>query len=489
VEFYKLTISEVRALFYRKEISVEDLVRSVYGRINAVEGKVRSFVTLKEEAAMQMAHEVQKKMKQEEQGKRFLLGIPLAIKDNICTKGTLTTCSSKILSNFIPPYESTVTSRLIEQGYILIGKTNMDEFAMGSSTENSSFHVTRNPWDPERIPGGSSGGSAAAVAADECIAALGSDTGGSIRQPAGFCGVVGLKPTYGRVSRYGLVAFASSLDQIGTLTKDVKDSALLMNVISGHDPLDSTSAPLPVPDFTAALGQEIKGIKLGVPKEYFIEGIEKEVEASVTDAIRKLEDLGAVPVEISLPHTDYAIATYYILATSEASSNLARYDGVKYGFRAEGKDLKDLMDMYRNTRAQGFGAEVKRRIMLGTYALSSGYYEAYYRKAQQVRTLIKQDFERAFQEVDAIVTPTSPTVAFKVGEKSADPLQMYLSDIFTISVNLAGVPGISIPCGFARDNLPIGLQLIGKHFDEESLLKVAYAYEQATDWHKRRPNL
>jgi aspartyl-tRNA(Asn)/glutamyl-tRNA(Gln) amidotransferase subunit A len=486
VEFYRLTISEVRELLVRNEISVEDLVRSVYGRINAVEGKVRAFVTLKEEAAMQMAHEVQKKMKQEEQGKQSLLGIPLAIKDNICTKGTLTTCSSKILSNFIPPYESTVTSRLIEQGYVLMGKTNMDEFAMGSSTENSSFHVTRNPWDPERIPGGSSGGSAAAVAADECIAALGSDTGGSIRQPAGFCGIVGLKPTYGRVSRYGLVAFASSLDQIGTLTKDVKDSALLMNVISGHDPLDSTSAPLPVPDFTAALGRDIKGIKLGVPKEYFIEGIEKEVEASVTDAIRKLEDLGAVPVEISLPHTDYAIAAYYILATSEASSNLARYDGVKYGFRAEGKDL---MDMYRNTRAQGFGAEVKRRIMLGTYALSSGYYEAYYRKAQQVRTLIKQDFERAFQEVDAVVTPTSPTVAFRVGEKSADPLQMYLSDIFTISVNLAGVPGISIPCGFARDNLPIGLQLIGKHFDEESLLKVAYAYEQATEWHKRRPNL
>jgi aspartyl-tRNA(Asn)/glutamyl-tRNA(Gln) amidotransferase subunit A len=486
VELCRLTISEVRSLLVRNEISVEDLVRSIYGRINAVEGKVRAFVTLREEAAMQMAHEVQKKMKQEEQGNLSLLGIPLAIKDNICTKGTLTTCSSKILSNFIPPYDSTVTSRLIEQGYVLIGKTNMDEFAMGSSTENSSFHVTRNPWDPERIPGGSSGGSAAAVAADECIAALGSDTGGSIRQPAGFCGVVGLKPTYGRVSRYGLVAFASSLDQIGTLTKDVKDTALLMNVISGHDPLDSTSAPLPVPDFTAALGREIKGIKLGVPKEYFIEGIEKEVEASVTDAIRKLEDMGAIPVEISLPHTDYAIAAYYILATSEASSNLARYDGVKYGFRAEGKDL---MDMYRNTRAQGFGAEVKRRIMLGTYALSSGYYEAYYRKAQQVRTLIKQDFERAFQEVDAIVTPTSPTVAFKVGEKSADPLQMYLSDIFTISVNLAGVPGISIPCGLARDDLPIGLQLIGKHFDEESLLKVAYAYEQATEWHKRRPTL
>jgi aspartyl-tRNA(Asn)/glutamyl-tRNA(Gln) amidotransferase subunit A len=486
VELYRLTIAEVRDLLDRKEISVEELLRSVYGRINAVESKVRAFLTITEETAVRMAHEVQKKMNKEEQKMRFLLGVPLAIKDNICTKGTLTTCSSKILSNFIPPYESTVTSRLIEQGYILIGKTNMDEFAMGSSTENSGFHVTQNPWDPERIPGGSSGGSAAAVAADECIAALGSDTGGSIRQPAGFCGVVGLKPTYGRVSRFGLVAFASSLDQIGTLTKNVKDTALLMNAISGHDPLDSTSAPLPVPDFTAALGRDIKGIKLGVPKEYFIEGIEKEVEASVRDAIRKLEDLGAIPVEISLPHTDYAIATYYILATSEASSNLARYDGVKYGFRAEGKDL---MDVYRNTRAQGFGAEVKRRIMLGTYALSSGYYEAYYRKAQQARTLIKQDFERAFQEVDAIVTPTSPTIAFKVGEKSADPLQMYLSDIFTISVNLAGVPGISIPCGFARDNLPIGLQLIGKHFDEESLLKVAYAYEQATEWHKRRPNL
>jgi aspartyl-tRNA(Asn)/glutamyl-tRNA(Gln) amidotransferase subunit A len=486
VELYRLTISEVRDLLVRNEISVEELVRSIYGRINAVESKVRAFVTLKEETAMQMAIEAQQKIRLEQQQTGSLLGVPLAIKDNICTRGTLTTCSSKILSNFVPPYESTVTSRLIEQGYILIGKTNMDEFAMGSSTENSGFHVTRNPWDPERIPGGSSGGSAAAVAADECIAALGSDTGGSIRQPAGFCGVVGLKPTYGRVSRYGLVAFASSLDQIGTLTKNVKDSALLMNVISGHDPLDSTSAPLPVPDFTAALGQDIKGIKLGVPKEYFVEGIEKEVEASVRDAIRKLEDLGAVPVEISLSHTDYAIAAYYILATSEASSNLARYDGVKYGFRAEGKDL---MDMYRNTRAQGFGAEVKRRIMLGTYALSSGYYEAYYRKAQQVRTLIKQDFERAFQKVDAIVTPTSPTVAFKVGEKSADPLQMYLSDIFTISINLAGVPGISIPCGFASDSLPIGFQLIGKHFDEESLLKIAYAYEQATEWHKRRPNL
>jgi aspartyl-tRNA(Asn)/glutamyl-tRNA(Gln) amidotransferase subunit A len=371
-------------------------------------------------------------------------------------------------------------------GYILIGKTNMDEFAMGSSTENSGVHVTRNPWDPERIPGGSSGGSAAAVAADECVAALGSDTGGSIRQPAALCGVVGIKPTYGRVSRYGLVAFASSLDQIGAITKDVRDSAMVMNVISGHDPLDSTSAPLPVPDFTGVLGKEIKGMKVGIPREYFLEGMDKAVEESVKTAIKRLESLGALPVEISLPHTEYAIATYYILATSEASSNLARYDGVKYGFRTEGKDL---MKMYLGTRSRGFGAEVKRRIMLGTYALSSGYYEAYYRKAQQVRTLIKKDFEEAFRHVDVIVTPTTPTPAFKIGEKASDPLQMYLSDIFTISVNLAGVPALSVPCGFTSDNLPVGLQFIGKHFDEESLLKVAYAYERSTDWHKRKPDL
>ena len=485
MKLYSLTISEVRDLLDRKEISIEDLVKSIYGRIGAVENRVKAFVTTTEDKALKMA-EVQGKINVETKKKEFLFGIPLAIKDNICTKGILTTCSSKILSDFIPPYESTVTSRLSEQGYILIGKTNMDEFAMGSSTENSSFHVTRNPWDLERIPGGSSGGSAAAVASDECIAALGSDTGGSIRQPAAFCGVVGLKPTYGRVSRYGLVAFASSLDQIGTLTKNVEDTAILMNVISGHDPLDSTSAPLSVPDFTAILGQDIKGIKLGVPKEYFIEGMEREVEVLVKEATKKLEVLGAIPVEISLPHTGYAIATYYILATSEASSNLARYDGVKYGFRAGGKDL---MDMYMNTRAQGFGAEIKRRIMLGTYALSSGYYEAYYKKAQQVRTLIRQDFEKAFQEVDIIVTPISPTAAFKVGEKAADPLQMYLSDIFTISVNLAGVPGISIPCGFTSKNLPVGLQLIGRHFDEESIFKVAHAYEQSTEWHTRRPNL
>ncbi len=485
MELFKLTITEARDLLDKKEISALDIVNSIYGRILSIEDKVQAFVTLTKKKALSMAQEAQQKIDMAKKG-AFLIGIPLAVKDNMCTKGIPTTCSSKILFNFVPPYESTVTSRLAAQGYVLIGKTNLDEFAMGSSTENSGFHITKNPWDPERIPGGSSGGSAAAVAADECIAALGSDTGGSIRQPAALCGVVGLKPTYGRVSRYGLVAFASSLDQIGTLTKNVRDSALLMNVISGHDPLDSTSAPVPVPDFTGVLGKDIKGMKVGIPREYFIEGMDKEVESSVREAIKKMESLGAVPVEVSLPHTEYAIATYYILATSEASSNLARYDGVKYGLRVEGKDL---LEMYMTTRSQGFGAEVKRRIMLGTYALSSGYYEAYYRKAQQVRTLIKRDFEDAFKKVDIIATPTSPTAAFKIGEKTSDPLQMYLSDIFTISVNLAGVPAISVPCGFTSNNLPIGLQLIGKHFDEETIFKVAYAYEQATDWHRRKPGL
>jgi aspartyl-tRNA(Asn)/glutamyl-tRNA(Gln) amidotransferase subunit A len=482
-----LTIEEVRALLDKKEVSVRDVLESVFTRIDAVEDHVRAFVSVTKERAFETAEGLQVQINQ--QGAKSplsVLGVPLAVKDNMCTKGIRTTCSSNILHNFMPPYESTVTSRLLDQGYVLVGKTNLDEFAMGSSTENSGFFTTKNPWDFERIPGGSSGGSAAAVAADECIAALGSDTGGSIRQPAAFCGVVGLKPTYGRVSRYGLVAFASSLDQIGPLTKNVRDSAILMNIIAGHDPLDSTSAPVPLPDFTAVLSREIKGMKIGIPKEYFIEGMNADVLAAVKEAIRQLESLGAVPVEVSLPHTGYAIATYYVLATSEASSNLARYDGVKYGFRAKGKDL---MDMYVNTRAQGFGAEVKRRIMLGTYALSSGYYEAYYKKAQQVRTMIKRDFEDAFKKADVLVTPISPTAAFKIGEKTADPLQMYLTDIFTISVNLAGVPGISIPCGLTSDNLPIGLQLIGKHFDEESILKVAHAFEQSTDWHKRRPDL
>ena len=484
MELYSLSISEARELLDERKIAAKELLDSIYQRIESVDSKVKAFVTLSKEQAYEMARASQKQIN--EGGSLTIQGIPVAIKDNMCTKGIRTTCSSKILENFIPPYESAVTSRLSENGYVLIGKTNLDEFAMGSSTENSGFFTTRNPWDTERIPGGSSGGSAAAVAADECIAALGSDTGGSIRQPAALCGVVGLKPTYGRVSRYGLVAFASSLDQIGPITKNVMDSAILLNIISGKDPFDSTSAHVAVPDFTKVLGNEIKGLKIGIPKEYFIKGMDKEIEESVKIAITQLESLGAIPVEISLPHTEYAVATYYVLATSEASSNLARYDGIKYGFRAGGKNL---MEMYMNTRAQGFGAEVKRRIMLGTYALSSGYYDAYYKKAQQARTLIKADFEKAFNSVDMIVTPTSPTAAFKSGEKTDDPLQMYLSDIFTISVNLAGIPAISIPCGFTSNNLPIGLQIIGKHFDEESILKAAYTYEQSTDWHERKPNL
>jgi len=488
LELYRLSISEAREMLDKRKITAKELLDSIYQRIEAVEERVKAFITLSKEKAYEMSDASQKQI---DSGRSFpLAGIPLAIKDNMCTKGIRTTCSSKILANFIPPYESTATSRLINNGYALLGKTNLDEFAMGSSTENSGFFTTRNPWDIERIPGGSSGGSAAAVAADECIAALGSDTGGSIRQPAALCGVVGLKPTYGRVSRYGLVAFASSLDQIGPITKNVKDSAILLNVISGKDPFDSTSAPAAVPDFTKVLGNEIKGLKIGIPKEYFIKGMDREIEESVKTAIKKLESLGAIPVEISLPHTGYAVAAYYVLATSEASSNLARYDGVKYGFRASALGGgKDLMEMYMNTRAQGFGAEVKRRIMLGTYALSSGYYDAYYKKAQQARTLIKADFEKAFNSVDMIVTPTSPTAAFKSGEKSSDPLEMYLSDIFTISVNLAGIPAISIPCGFTSNNLPIGLQIIGRHFDEETILKAAYAYEQSTNWHKRKPNL
>lgn len=480
----ELTISELRRLLDNREIKPQEILDDIYSRTDAVEDRVKSYITVTKDAAYEMAKDAERAILSNNAS--LLTGVPVAVKDNMCTKDILTTCASKILHNFKPPYESTVTARLKEQVYILTGKTNLDEFAMGSSTENSGFHTTRNPWDLERVPGGSSGGSAASVAADECIAALGSDTGGSIRQPASLCGVVGLKPTYGRVSRYGLVAFASSFDQIGPITKNVMDSAIMLNTIAGHDPKDSTSAPVDVPDFANVLGHDIKGLKIGIPKEYFIEGMDKDVEDSVRSAIKKLESLGAIPVEVSLPHTGYAVATYYILATSEASSNLARYDGVKYGFRAEGKDL---LDMYMNTRSHGFGAEVKRRIMLGTYALSAGYYDAYYKKGQQVRTLIKQDFDNAFKNVDVIVTPTSPSAAFKIGEKATDPLQMYLSDIFTISVNLAGIPAISIPCGFTRENLPIGLQIIGRHFDEESIFKLAYAYEQSTEWHLRRPSL
>ncbi|HEX9114347.1 MAG TPA: Asp-tRNA(Asn)/Glu-tRNA(Gln) amidotransferase subunit GatA [Nitrospirota bacterium] len=486
MELYERTIHELHDMLVKGETTSEDVTESVFGRIKSVDGKVRAYITVTEGVARAQAKEADKKIKAGDTSSP-LLGIPVAVKDNMCTEGIRTTCASKILGNFVPPYDATVVRNLKKAGYVLCGKPNMDEFAMGSSTENSGFFVTKNPWDLGRIPGGSSGGSASAVAAGECIGSLGSDTGGSIRQPAACCGVVGLKPTYGRVSRYGLVAFASSLDQIGPITKDVTDSALLMNVIAGHDEKDSTSANIPAPDFTRALGKDVKGMKIGLPKEYFIEGMDSEVERAVRDAVKTLEGLGAKVVEVTLPHTDYAVATYYILATSEASSNLARYDGVKYGHRTSSP--KDLMDMYMKTRDEGFGAEVKRRIMLGTYALSAGYYEAYYKKGQQVRTLIKRDFEEAFKTVDVIATPTAPTAAFKIGEKTTDPLQMYLSDIFTISVNLAGIPGISLPFGFTSANLPIGLQLLGRHFDEESILHAAFAYEQATEWHRRRAKI
>ncbi len=477
MELFRLGISEARELIGKKEVSPRELLDALHSRIDALDGRIRAFVTLTRQEARDAASSA---------GEGLLSGIPLAVKDNMCTKGVRTTCSSRMLENFVPPYESTATARLRDAGFLLLGKTNMDEFAMGSSCEHSAFYPTKNPWDLKRIPGGSSGGSAAAVAAEMCPGALGSDTGGSIRQPASLCGVVGLKPTYGRVSRYGLVAFASSFDQIGPITRTVEDAAILMNVISGHDDMDSTSAPVPAPDFTESVGREIKGLKVGVPKEYFVEGMDPEVERAVRDAVRQLEALGATPVEVTLPHTGYAIAAYYILATSEASSNLARYDGVKYGLRAGGRDL---MDMYMETRARGFGPEVKRRIMLGTYALSSGYYDAYYLKAQKVRTLIKRDFDEAFKKVDVIATPTCPEVAFRAGEKTEDPLKMYLSDIFTNSVNLAGAPAISVPCGFGSKGLPIGLQIIGKHFDEPTVLTVAHAYEQSTEWHKRRPEL
>jgi aspartyl-tRNA(Asn)/glutamyl-tRNA(Gln) amidotransferase subunit A len=486
MDFYNLTIHELRDMLRKGETTSEAITESVLGRIRAVDGKVKAYITVTEELALRQAEQADKRIKSGDIPSP-LLGIPIAVKDNMCTDGIRTTCASKILGNFVPPYDATVVRNLKKAGYVLCGKPNMDEFAMGSSTENSGFFITRNPWDLDRIPGGSSGGSAAAVAAGECIGALGSDTGGSIRQPAACCGVVGLKPTYGRVSRFGLVAFASSLDQIGPITKDVTDSALLMNVIAGHDARDSTSANIPAPDFTRALKKDVKGLKIGLPREYFIEGMDPEVDKAVRGAVRTLEGLGAIVKEVSLPHTGYAVATYYILATSEASSNLARYDGIKYGFRAEG--AKDLLDLYMKSRSQGFGPEVKRRIMLGTYALSAGYYDAYYKKGQQARTLIKRDFDEAFKSVDIIATPTAPTAAFRIGEKSADPLQMYLSDIFTISVNLAGIPGISIPCGFTSGNLPIGLQLLGKHFDEEAILHAAFAYEQATEWHRRRASL
>ncbi|MGC8834300.1 MAG: Asp-tRNA(Asn)/Glu-tRNA(Gln) amidotransferase subunit GatA [Armatimonadota bacterium] len=482
-ELYELTACELRELLSRGEVSCREVAESVFSRIEKVDPVVKSFVTVTPELGLEKAAKLDA---EGAEGNGLLRGIPVAVKDNMCTRGVKTTCSSKILYNWVPPYNATVVEKLSSASYTPVGKTNMDEFAMGSSTENSGFFPTRNPWNLDRVPGGSSGGSAAAVAACEVPIALGSDTGGSIRQPASFCGVVGLKPTYGRVSRYGLVAFASSLDQIGPIARTVSDCALALQVIAGHDPRDATSVPLPVPDYSKALVPDLKGIRIGKPIEYFGEGIDPQVRECVERAIDVMVGLGAECEEVSLPHTEYALPVYYIIAPSECSSNLARYDGVKYGFRTE--DDVDMITMVERTRDQGFGAEVKRRIMLGTYALSAGYYDAYYLKAQKVRTLIKRDFDRVWEKVDVLVTPTSPTVAFEFGARTADPLQMYAADVCTIPVNLAGLPGISVPCGFV-DGLPVGLQIIGKAFDEETILRVAYAYEQNTDWHTHRPKI
>ena len=477
-----LTLHEAREKLREREISAQELTQAVFQRIAETEEVIHSYITLCHDTALQEAKRADALLKTET-NPAPLLGIPIAVKDNFLTVGIRTTCASKILQNFIPPYDSTAVKKLRAHGAVIVGKTNLDEFAMGSSVENSAFFLTRNPWDKSRVPGGSSGGSAAAVAADQCIAALGTDTGGSIRQPGGFCGVVGLKPTYGRVSRYGIVAFASSMDQVGPLAKDVRDCAFMLEAIAGHDEADATSANRAVPEYSTLLSKDIKGVRLGIPKEYFVSGIQPEVEQAVRNAIRLLEKNGAVIEEISLPHSEYAVAVYYVVASAEASSNLARYDGIKYGHRAHARDLTET---YLLSRAEGFGPEVKRRIMLGTYGLSAGYYDAYYLKAQKVRTLIKKDFDDAFKKCDAILTPTAPTTAFKIGEKMENPLQMYLSDIYTIPVNLAGLAALSLPCGFDSDGLPIGMQIVGRHFDECTVLGVAYTYEQSTQWHTKK---
>ena len=484
----QLTISELTAKIAKREVSAREATQACLDRVAKVDGQIHAFISHNAADALAQADAVDKLIAQGGNGtSRPLLGVPIGIKDVLAVKDHPLNCGSKILGNFVSPYDATVIEKLKAAGAIIFGRLNMDEFAMGSSTENSAFGITRNPWDITRIPGGSSGGSAAAVAADEVIATLGTDTGGSIRQPAALCGCVGMKPTYGRVSRYGLVAFASSLDQVGPFSKDVRDNATLLNVISGYDRRDSTSVNQPVPDYTKALEGNIKGLRLGLPKEYMIGGLDPEVKAAVDAAVKQLESLGATVEEISLPHTEYAAATYYIIAPAEASANLARFDGIRYCARVDGADP---IELYSRTRGAGFGPEVKRRIILGTYVLSSGYYDAYYLRAQKVRTLIRQDFLKAFEKVDAIVTPTSPTAAFKIGEKSDDPLQMYLSDVFTISCNLAGICGISLPCGFTKSpKLPIGLQLLGKPFGEEAMLKIAHAYEQSTGWHHERPTL
>ncbi|MFD6438227.1 Asp-tRNA(Asn)/Glu-tRNA(Gln) amidotransferase subunit GatA [Peribacillus sp. NPDC060186] len=486
MSLFEQKVSELHQRLHNKEISVTDLVNESYKQIGQVEDKVKAFLTLDEENARNQAKQLDEQLVKGE-GRGALFGMPIGVKDNIVTKNLRTTCGSKILENFDPIYDATVVQKLQQAETVTIGKLNMDEFAMGSSNENSAYQATRNPWNTDYVPGGSSGGSAASVASGEVLFSLGSDTGGSIRQPAAYCGVVGLKPTYGRVSRFGLVAFASSLDQIGPVTRTVEDNAYLLEAISGVDPMDSTSANLDVPNFVNSLTGDVKGLKIAVPKEYLGEGVGEEARNSVLEALKVLEGLGAVWEEVSLPHSKYALAAYYLLSSSEASANLSRFDGVRFGHRTD--NAETLIEMYKQTRAEGFGEEVKRRIMLGTFSLSSGYYDAYYKKAQKVRTLIKKDFEDVFEKYDVIVGPTTPTPAFKIGEKVADPLTMYANDILTIPVNLAGVPGISVPCGFAANGLPLGLQMIGKHFDESTIYRAAHAFEQATDFHKQFPKL
>jgi aspartyl-tRNA(Asn)/glutamyl-tRNA(Gln) amidotransferase subunit A len=480
-----LTLHDAAEKLRKRELTSLDLTEAVFKRIADTDDKIHAYLTLARDSAIEAARQADARLQRGDEGSP-LLGVPIALKDNFLTRGLRTTCASKILGDFSSPYDATAVHNLRNAGAVITGKTNLDEFAMGSSVENSAFFPTRNPWNLERVPGGSSGGSAAAVSADQCLAALGTDTGGSIRQPAACCGVVGFKPTYGCVSRYGIIAFASSMDQVGPITKDVRDSALLLEALVEHDPADSTSVNRPKSKYSDALIGGVKGLRVGVPKEYFVSGMQREVDHAVRGAVRELERQGAQIEEISLPHTEYAIAVYYIVATAEASSNLARYDGMRYGHRAHAKDLTET---YMITRDEGFGAEVKRRIMLGTYVLSAGYYDAYYLKAQRVRTLIKRDFDEGFKRCDVIVTPTTPTTAFKIGEKAQDPLQMYLSDIYTISINLVGLPALSLPCGFDLAGLPIGLQIIGKHFDESTILRVAYSYEQATEWHNTKPGL
>lgn len=482
VDFSRLTIHEAHELLRHGQLTSVALTQALLDRILALDNDLQAYLTILPEMALEMAAAADERRAQGED--HPLLGIPLALKDVLCLEGVRTTCGSRILEEFIPPYSATAVARLEAAGAVFLGKTNTDEFAMGSSTENSAFCTTHNPWDMTRVPGGSSGGSAAAVAADLCLGALGSDTGGSVRQPASFCGIVGIKPSYGRVSRFGLVAFASSLDQIGAFGKDVTDAAILLETIAGHDPLDSTSMPLPVPPYRQALTGDVRGMRIGVPKEYFIEGIQAETEQAVRAAIAQLAALGAEIVDVSMPTTPEALPVYYLIAPAEASANLARYDGVRFGLSA---GATDIWENYRQTRGAGFGPEVKRRIMLGAYALSAGYYDAYYLRAQKVRTLIRRDFERAFSQVDVIACPTSPFTAFKIGEKADDPLQMYLADVFTLSLNLAGNCGLSMPCGFDSSNLPIGLQLLGPSFGEEKILRVAHAYEQATTWHLQHP--